>query len=87
MSREVDERIVRLEFDTKDFEKNAKKSSSTIQGLKSSMDFSKEQKTFNKTFDEKRLNIFAAGLIKVKNGFSALEVSAITAIANICGNL
>ena len=33
MSREVDERIVRLEFENKGFEKNAKKSSSTLEKL------------------------------------------------------
>lgn len=87
MSREVDERVVKLEFDNKDFEKNAKKSSSTIQDLKSSMDFSKEKKSVDDTFDGEKLNAFQAGLSKVKDGFNALEVTAITALVNISNRI
>ena len=83
MSREVDERIVRLEFENKDFEKRAKKSSSTLEKLKSKMDFTREARSMDEAFNEKRFDVFLSGLDKVKVGFSKLEIAAASAISNI----
>ena len=87
MSREVDERIVRLEFENKGFEKNAKKSSSTLEKLKAKMDFRKEAKSMDDAFDGKRFNVFVKGLDKVKASFTSLEAVAFSTINNITNRM
>ena len=87
MSREVDERIVRLEFENKGFEKKAKQSSSTLEKLKARMDFRREAKSMDNAFDDRRFNVFVKGLDKVKASFSAFEAVAFSTINNLTNRM
>lgn len=71
MSDTVDTRVVRMEFDNKQFEKNIKKTSQSLDNLKQNLDF----KGAGDSLDE----------VKVK--ISALEIAATTFIANLSNRL
>ena len=71
MSDTVDTRVVRMEFDNKQFEKNIKKTSQSLDNLKQNLDF----KGVGNSLDE----------IKVK--ISALEIAATTFIVNLSNRL
>ena len=49
MSATIDERVVEMRFDNKQFESNAKQSISTIDKLKKALNFSDTSNTFNNT--------------------------------------
>lgn len=52
MSREIDEKVVSMQFDNANFEKNVKTSMSTIDKLKSKLNFDSASKGFEKIEDE-----------------------------------
>lgn len=87
MSTLVDERVVEMRFDNRDFEKNTKKSMSTIQKLKSSLNFSGVANSVNQSVNSVDMNPLIAGLEKTKKTFSAWEIFAISAISNISNRL
>lgn len=87
MSTLVDERVVEMRFDNRDFEKNTKKSMSTIQKLKSSLNFSGVANSVNQSVNSVNMNPLIAGLEKTKETFSAWEIFVITAISNISNRL
>ena len=87
MSTLVDERVVEMRFDNRDFEKNTKKSMSTIQKLKSSLNFSGVANSVNQSVNSINMNPLIAGLEKTKETFSAWEIFVITAISNISNRL
>ena len=87
MSTLVDERVVEMRFDNRDFEKNTKKSMSTIQKLKSSLNFSGVANSVNQSVNSIDMNPLIAGLEKTKKTFSAWEIFVITAISNISNRL
>ena len=87
MSTLVDERVVEMRFDNRDFEKNTKQSMSTIQKLKSSLNFSGVANSVNQSVNSINMNPLIAGLEKTKDTFSAWEVFAITAISNVSNRL
>lgn len=71
MSDTVDTRVVRMEFDNKQFEKNIKKTSQSLDTLKQNLDF----KGVGDSLDEVKIKI------------SALEITATTFIANLANRL
>ena len=86
MSTTVDERVVEMRFDNKQFEQNVQTSLSTIDKLKSALKFDGATKGLESVNDAARKCDFsplssAVETVKVK--FSALEVMAITALSNI----
>lgn len=87
MSTLVDERVVEMRFDNRDFEKNTRQSMSTIQKLKSSLNFSGVANSVNQSVNSIDMNPLIAGLEKTKDTFSAWEIFAITAISNISNRL
>ena len=87
MSTLVDERVVEMRFDNRDFEKNTKKSMSTIQKLKSSLNFSGVANSVNQSVNSVDMNPLIAGLEKTKETFSAWEIFVISAISNISNRL
>ena len=87
MSTLVDERVVEMRFDNRDFEKNTKQSMSTIQKLKSSLNFSGVANSVNQSVNSINMNPLIAGLEKTKDTFSAWEIFVITAISNISNRL
>lgn len=86
MSKTVDERVVEMRFDNKQFESNAKQSMNTLERLKSSLKFDKSANGLEKIGRAaKNVNMqgLAASVDEVKRRFSALDVIGVTALANI----
>ena len=87
MSTLVDERVVEMKFDNRDFERNTRQSMSTIQNLKASLNFSGTAKSLNDSLNSVDTNPLIASLEKAEKSFSAWEVMAISAISNITNRL
>lgn len=86
MSKTIDERVVEMRFDNSQFEKNVATSMSTLDKLKNSLKFTGIGKGFEDIDRSMRgvdFNPMARGVETVKMKFSALEVMAVTALANI----
>jgi len=86
MSKTVDERIVSMQFDNKQFESNVKTSMSTLDKLKQSLKLTDSAKGFeNIGAAAKKIDMspLSNGVETVRAKFSALEVMAVTALANI----
>ena len=87
MSTLVDERVVEMRFDNRDFEKNTRQSMSTISKLKTALNFSGVANSVNQSVNSVDMNPLIAGLEKTKESFSAWEIFVITAISNISNRL
>lgn len=86
MSKTVDERVVEMRFDNKQFESNVQTSLSTIGKLKQSLDLQGASKGLeNVSAAAKICNLsgLTGAVETVQAKFSALEVMAVTALANI----
>ena len=86
MSRSVDERVVQMQFDNRQFETNARTSLSTLEKLRQSLSFKNAGKGFESiSTAAKNVDVSKLGnaVENVKMKFSALEVMAVTALANI----
>lgn len=86
MSRTIDEKVVEMRFDNQDFEKNVSQSMSTLDKLKSALDFSGVDKTFSGLTDAaNKLNLGGVGdaIEDVGSKFSWLETIATGALLNI----
>ena len=86
MSNTVDERVVSMQFDNRNFENNVRTSMSTLERLKQSLKLTGASKSLEnvsnaaKKFD---MTPMGNGIDAVKAKFSALDVMAVTALANI----
>ena len=86
MSKTVDERVVEMRFDNKQFESNVQTSLSTISKLKQSLNLQGASKGLeNVSAAAKSCNMsgLTGAVETVRMKFSALEVMAVTALANI----
>ena len=86
MSKEIDSRIVEMKFDNKNFESNVQDSLSTLEKLKQKLKFDGASKGFENLESASRKVSFSpmsSAVDSVKVSFSALEVMAVTALANI----
>lgn len=86
MSTTIDERVVEMRFDNKKFESNVQASLSTLDKLKSSLNMSGAAKGFEEIDNaSKKINMngLSNAVESVRMRFSALEVMAVTALANI----
>ena len=86
MSTTIDERVVEMRFDNKQFESNVQTSLSTLDRLKKSLNLSGAAKGFDEIDSaSKKINMngLANAVESVRLKFSALEVMAVTALANI----
>lgn len=86
MSKTVDERVVEMRFDNKQFESNVQTSLSTISKLKQSLNLQGASKGLeNVSAAAKGCNMsgLTGAVETVRMKFSALEVMAVTALANI----
>ena len=91
MSQQVDDRVVSMQFDNANFEKNVNTSINSIDKLSSSIDglassaakrgdmFSELTKAAN-NIDLSGVN---AAVTSVKNGFTAMEIAGITVVSNL----
>jgi tape measure domain-containing protein len=90
MSAVVDERVVEMRFNNKDFEKNVKTSMSTLDKLKQKLNLKGASKGFEELGDaSKKVNMNALGrsVDVVSAKFSALQVMGVTALANITNSV
>lgn len=86
MSTTIDQRVVEMQFDNRQFEKNVQTSLSTLDQLKQSLNLDGATRGLENIGSAAK-NISMAGLNgavdTVRSKFSALEVMAVTALANI----
>ena len=86
MSKQVDERIVSMQFDNRHFEKNVHTSMSTLDKLKQKLNLSGAAKgldNLNASARRVDMSSLGNGVEAVRSKFSALEVMGVTALANI----
>ena len=90
MSKTVDERVVEMRFDNRQFESNVKTSMSTLKKLKQSLKLTEVSKGLeNISASARRVDMspMVNGVEAVRMKFSALEVMAVTALANITNSV
>ena len=86
MSREVDQRVVEMQFNNVQFERNTKQSINTIERLKASLDFDGVSNSFagiTKAAKNVNLEPVSDGANEVYYRFKALDVVAGTVLSNI----
>lgn len=86
MSKTIDEKVVSMQFDNSKFEKNVQTSMSTLDKLKAKLNLSDSAKgleNINASVKKVDMNPLANGVETVRAKFSAMEVIAVTALANI----
>lgn len=86
MSKEIDQRVVQMEFDNKRFESNVATTMSTLDKLKQKLNFAGATKGLENIDNaSKKVNMTALGsaVDAVQAKFSALQVMGITALSNI----
>ena len=86
MSKTIDEKVVSMQFDNKNFEANVSTSLSTLDKLKKKLNLdgaSKGLENINSAVKNFDVSPLSSGVEAVKNKFSAMEVMGVTALANI----
>ena len=86
MSRQIDNKVVSMEFDNRSFERHVEQSIGTLDRLKKSLDFSGEEKSldsYSKKVSKFNLNPLTAAASAAEKGFSKLEMVALTTISRI----
>lgn len=90
MSQEIDEKVVEMRFDNKQFEREASTTMTTLQKLKKHLDFSKVGDSFDAIDKASRkvdMNGLGSAITSIESKFSALEVMAITTLSNITNSV
>ena len=86
MSKQVDDRVVSMEFDNANFEKNVKTSMSTLERLKQALNFrgaTKGLEAVDSAANKVNFSSMASAVDQIGVRFSAMQVVATTALANI----
>lgn len=86
MSKEIDERVVSMQFDNKQFEAGAKQTMSTLEKLKAKLNFngaSKGLETLGTVASKVDMSTLGKSVDAVSSRFSALEIFGVTALANL----
>lgn len=86
MSKTIDERVVSMQFDNKQFESNVQTSIGTLEKLKQSLKLdgaSKSLESINSETKKFDMSGMSSAVESVSLKFSALEVMGVTALANI----
>lgn len=83
MSKLVDERVVELKFDNRDFERNTRQSMSTLQKLKSSLNFSGVSSSVNNSVKSVSFDPISKGLETAGKSFSAFDAISFSVIKNL----
>lgn len=90
MSKTVDERVVEMRFDNKQFEANVATSMSTLDKLKSSLklgDASKGLENINKTTKDISFDSIASGVEALQKRFSTLGIVGMRVIENVTDSI
>ena len=86
MSKKVDERVVSMQFDNKNFESNVAQTMSTLEKLKAKLSFkgaTKGLENVGNAANKVNMSGLATSVDTVSMRFSALQVAGVTALANI----
>lgn len=85
MATEIDRRVVEMQFDNRDFEKNCKQSLSTLEKLKMALNFdgAKGLKDVGEAAKKIDLSNISKGAEKVQVSFSAMQIAGMTAISEL----
>ena len=86
MSTTIDQKVVEMRFDNKNFENNVSTTMSTLDKLKQKLNFtgaSKGLEDVSASAKKVDMSGLASGVETVRMKFSALEVMGVTALANI----
>lgn len=86
MSKTVDSRVVEMQFDNRNFEKNVKTSMSTLDKLKHAFkmdDASKSMRQLNREIEKVNPGILGQAVQQVTVKFSALQIAGYTALKRI----
>lgn len=86
MSKTIDEKVVEMRFDNKQFEAGVATTMSSLDNLKKSLKFEDSYKGLDKlgsAADKVNMSGLSGAVETVKNKFSALEIMGVTALANI----
>ena len=89
MATEIDKRVVQMQFDNKEFEKNCKQSLTTLEKLKMALNFdgAKGLESMGKAAAKVDLSHLSKGADVVKVKFDALQVAGMTAIQELTRGL
>lgn len=90
LSKTVDERVVEMRFDNKDFEKNVQTTMSTLDKFKQKLNFngaSKGLENIEKSASKVNMSGLGSAVETVQAKFSKLEVMSVTALANITNSV
>ena len=90
MSKEIDERVVEMRFDNKQFEKNVATTMNTVDKLKEKLKFSNSSSGFEKlqnAASKVSFNSMTKSIDTVKVKLSSLQVAGMTVISNITNTL
>lgn len=90
MSTMIDERVVEMRFDNRQFEQNASKSISTLEKLKNALNFSGAAQSlegFQSAVEGIDTNGLGNAIDSVRLKFSAFEVAVLTTISNITNRI
>ena len=86
MSREVDERVVSMQFDNRNFENNANTSLGTLAKLKQALSFNgatKGLESVESAANKVNMHGLGSAVETIQAKFSAMQVMGVTALANI----
>lgn len=86
MSREVDQRVVEMQFNNANFEKNTRQSIATIDRLMEKLQFKGAEKGFEKldaAAEKVDFDTMSRALDALESKFSAVNIMAVTALVNI----
>ena len=86
MSREIDERVVSMEFDNKNFESNVRNSMSTLEKLKQALNFKgagKGLEAVERASNKVNFSGITNAVDQIGIRFNSMQVIATTALANI----
>ena len=86
MSKTIDQKVVEMQFDNRNFEKNVSTTMSSLDKLKKSLNFTGASKGFENIGAAAKkvdMNSLSNSVETVRTKFSALEVMGVTALANI----
>lgn len=86
MSRDIDERVVSMEFDNKNFESNVRNSMSTLEKLKQALNFkgaSKGLEAVERASNKVNFSGITNAVDQIGIRFNSMQVIATTALANI----
>lgn len=89
-SQVIDEKVVEMKFDNKDFESNVQTSLSTLKKLKEGLDLKESAeslKAVDKNVRKIDLSSLSDGVESVRMKFNALDVAAATVVSNITSSL